>query len=46
MKKNYIIPAIETLEIRSAFVICSDSVGGDERLDGINPAPKKRNKPF
>ena len=48
MKKKYINPAIETVKMQSAFVICDVTVGGEVEkeptIDPFNPAPGR--KPF
>ena len=46
MKKNYIIPAIETLDVRSTFAICEGSPGNGNVTGGPSgdpdAAPKRR----
>jgi hypothetical protein len=49
MKKIYLTPAIETLEVRATFAICENSPGGggvvpDPGFDPFKPAPGR--KPF
>ncbi len=50
MKKIYLTPAIETLEVRATFAICNGSLPGEGvytdpgSLDPFNPAPGR--KPF
>jgi len=43
MKKNYIIPAIETLEVRSTYAICGGSPNDSIKEDtgSLFGAPKK-----
>jgi hypothetical protein len=47
MKKTYLIPTIETLEVRSTFAICDGTVNEDLQNDpgGGKFAPKSH-KPF